>query len=398
MKNICFVTCGELPVPAISGGAIEQLIEILINENELHPQFNFTVIEGYNKTVKYSISQYRYTKFVFIRQPAKWIQKKIWWKLRGLMRKLISRDYASLLPYNKLVINYLCKNGGDFDYIVCEGCDVGVFLKPSRLLGCHKFIFHIHCETFATPLIESIFDNIIAVGKFVEKQFILTRTRRDLPVWILQNTIDISKFTKPLTIGEKNRIRKKLGFSPNDFLIIYCGRLVDVKGVRELIKAVISIDNPKIKLMIVGSSNFRNAKMTDYQRSILKMATNYRDKIKFTGYIDNTILYKYYKIADIAVIPSIWEEAFNLVLVEFLASGIPTIATDSGEMKMVGTQETTLFIDKKKDIVRNIEKAIIMLYNNPVKLKIMSEKSIERSHLFDKSKYLFEFANIIRRL
>ena len=34
MRKICFVTCGALPVPAIKGGAIEQLIELLINENE----------------------------------------------------------------------------------------------------------------------------------------------------------------------------------------------------------------------------------------------------------------------------------------------------------------------------------------------------------------------------
>lgn len=32
MRKICFVTCGALPVPAIKGGAIEQLIELLINE------------------------------------------------------------------------------------------------------------------------------------------------------------------------------------------------------------------------------------------------------------------------------------------------------------------------------------------------------------------------------
>ena len=45
MRKICFVTCGALPVPAIKGGAIEQLIELLINENERTPKFEFTVVE-----------------------------------------------------------------------------------------------------------------------------------------------------------------------------------------------------------------------------------------------------------------------------------------------------------------------------------------------------------------
>lgn len=37
MKNICFITSGVLPVPAVKGGAIEQLIQQLCEDNEKNP-------------------------------------------------------------------------------------------------------------------------------------------------------------------------------------------------------------------------------------------------------------------------------------------------------------------------------------------------------------------------
>ena len=63
MRKICFVTCGALPVPAIKGGAIEQLIELLINENERTPKFEFTVVECCDSKVEQEFKKYKYTHF-----------------------------------------------------------------------------------------------------------------------------------------------------------------------------------------------------------------------------------------------------------------------------------------------------------------------------------------------
>ena len=66
--------------------------------------------------------------------------------------------------------------------------------------------------------------------------------------------------------------------------------------------------------MIVGSSDFKGAQMTDYQSSVCNMAVQHKDRVVFTGYIDNMNLYRYHKSADIAVVPSICEEAFNIAI------------------------------------------------------------------------------------
>ena len=69
MRKICFVTCGALPVPAIKGGAIEQLIELLINENERTPKFEFTVVECCDSKVEQEFKKYKYTHFVQLKHP-----------------------------------------------------------------------------------------------------------------------------------------------------------------------------------------------------------------------------------------------------------------------------------------------------------------------------------------
>ena len=35
MKNICFITQCSLPVPTVKGGAVETLVEYIINQNEI---------------------------------------------------------------------------------------------------------------------------------------------------------------------------------------------------------------------------------------------------------------------------------------------------------------------------------------------------------------------------
>ena len=43
MKKIAFVTKGNLPVPAVSGGAVEILIDSLLNSNKINSKYKIDV-------------------------------------------------------------------------------------------------------------------------------------------------------------------------------------------------------------------------------------------------------------------------------------------------------------------------------------------------------------------
>ena len=52
MKKICIISAGALPVPAVLGGAIETIINNIIDENEKDKKLEITIVSKYNKQAK----------------------------------------------------------------------------------------------------------------------------------------------------------------------------------------------------------------------------------------------------------------------------------------------------------------------------------------------------------
>ena len=52
MKNICFITQCSLPIPTTKGGAVETLVEYIVDENEREKKYNITVISVEDEKAK----------------------------------------------------------------------------------------------------------------------------------------------------------------------------------------------------------------------------------------------------------------------------------------------------------------------------------------------------------
>lgn len=391
IEKICIVTAGTLPVPSIKGGAIEQLVQLLIDRNEQLHLFDFVVLtvrDGNNCTT------YKNTKFVTFK-PNPLLDKSVLF-IRRCIRRLFKTDCWLLNRYNQMVYTYLNNNGRQFKYIVNEGCvDFEVFGKISYDIGRERIVFHMHSETHSSPLVEQVYGNAFAISKFVEKEF-KESLHSDLKVVLLYNAVDLSRFQKYLTSEEKRRIRLSLGLRDDDFVAIYCGRLIPEKGIKELVEAVVNLKQSNIKLVIVGSSAFQGAVLTNFQKELQFIAQDKR--IIFTGYVDNRELYKYHQMADVGVVPSVWGEAFCVSLVEMMASGLPTIVTRRGGLVEVGTEETSLFIECNHNLVENIQNAIFSLYKNSQRLDSMADKSRQRAFAFDGLNYLENYRGALIQL
>lgn len=127
---------------------------------------------------------------------------------------------------------------------------------------------------------------------------------------------------KKLSPKKKDLIRAKYFISPETKVIVFAGRLDEVKGVKYLIRAFrkILFDHPDTLLMIAGDGDFS---------SLLKEAEDIWSKIVFTGKIDKKKLYELYRIADIGVVSSLHEE-FGNVVVEMMMHKLPVIVGDTG--------------------------------------------------------------------
>ena len=67
MEKIAVILPALLPVPSVLGGAVESIINNMIDENERTPHFQFSVYSEWNKEAEEKSKQYRYTEFFFFK-------------------------------------------------------------------------------------------------------------------------------------------------------------------------------------------------------------------------------------------------------------------------------------------------------------------------------------------
>ena len=202
------------------------------------------------------------------------------------------------------------------------------------------------------------------------------------------NGIDLSRFSPKETTTVN---RKEIGFSDEEFVMVYSGRINKDKGVSELIDAMLQLKNyPKIKLMILGSSFFNDADINDaFVFHLRSKSEEIIDKIVFTGFIPYNQVPDYLHLANIAVLPSMWDEPFGLTIVEALAMGLPLITTRSGGIPEICEGVATIV--ERDNIVNNLVPAILDLYEHPEKRRQMAASSLERAKLFGKDTFAKNF-------
>lgn len=188
-------------------------------------------------------------------------------------------------------------------------------------------------------------------------------------------------------------VRQKLGFNSSDFIIVFIGRLIKEKGLLELLKAFTSIGN-KAKLLIIGSNDFSKSQKTKYIEELYCLTQNNKNII-FTGYINYYEIHKYYKIADLAVFPSMCEEAFNLSLLEAMATKIPVIITKSGGMPEVVTANGAIIIERDSNLISNLTKYMLKIVNYPKEMIDMVNFSFNRAKKFTNIVYAKKMLDIL---
>lgn len=141
-----------------------------------------------------------------------------------------------------------------------------------------------------------------------------------------------------MTKAEKKQKKQSLLFDKEDKIILFVGRLDEIKGLDVLIKAFREVlhKEPKARLLIVGDGNFK---------TYMEEATDLAGRITYTGKVNKEQLYEYYQIATVGVMPSFHEQC-SYVGIEMMMHGIPLIGTDSTGLSEMVEEECRLHIDE----------------------------------------------------
>jgi glycosyltransferase involved in cell wall biosynthesis len=162
-------------------------------------------------------------------------------------------------------------------------------------------------------------DGIICVTRFAQRMIV---DHYDCPLEktiVISNGYDGRTNVIPIQKDRKQIIRNKLGFGENERIILYVGRLDSAKGIRQLLQSFNKISSyyRECRLVLAGSGNYAE---------VLKYAVNNWGRITFTGWLFPQDLEQFYIIADIGVIPSVYEQC-SYVALEMMRYGLPVIAS-----------------------------------------------------------------------
>lgn len=138
------------------------------------------------------------------------------------------------------------------------------------------------------------------------------------------------------SVEERQARKASLVPNPEVFLATYVGRVSDEKGIHYAVKALAFCD-PNVHLVIAGEGEQLEALKT------LSSQLGLASRVHFIGYVSDP--FSVFSAADVALVPSLWNEAFGRVVVEAMACATPVIATSVGGMRELFTDgEEGLFI------------------------------------------------------
>ncbi|MGG7141934.1 glycosyltransferase family 4 protein [Clostridium nigeriense] len=394
MKKIAIISSCSLPIPAIKGGAVETLIENIVKENENLKKIDLYIISIYDKEASLQSNKYKYSKFVYFKKN--WIIKQSDLVITQILKKIkrdrtiSSRNYLWKLLVLKKLSKHLREN--NYDYIIIENT-VYLFnvLKNDYIREKYKdkYFFHVHNNLVKKGCKEVVLKcrKFIAISNYIKENIVnVLGTDISDKVSILHNGINTDLFNRSLSCEEKTNLLNNLGIDDNKKILLFAGRITPEKGIKEVLQAFKKIDREDLILLIIGSSYFGNGTSSEFENEVITLVNGMKEKIVFTGYINNEEIWKYYKLASVAVLPSMWDEPLGLTMIEAKCSGIPVITTNSGGIPETIKNGQGIILKRDENIVENIAKSIEQILDNmdiwkekinEAKIEALMENSLE---------------------
>ncbi len=189
------------------------------------------------------------------------------------------------------------------------------------------------------------------------------------------NGINIEHFNPTLFTKEQNEaLRSSLNIPTSERVLVYLGRIVNDKGIHELIDAFVNISKEfeNVTLLIGG----------DYERDLdpispkTEKILNTHPKIKLLGWLKD--VRPYLAISEAMIFPS-YREGFPNVVMQAGAMGIPVIATDINGCNEIIVDGVNGYIVPPKDSYQLEEKTRIYLNRDlPFSSEICRKMIVDR--------------------
>ena len=271
---------------------------------------------------------------------------------------------------------------GTFDVVHVHDDRIACLLA---LLAPHRYVYTSHNSVWALTRDQG--GKLSARGKLDAflQTFVIRRSRstiglgdylaRQLPgerIETIPHGIDPSGW-KPM---DRDSMRLALDMSPQEFIVVFVGRIHPQKGLDVLIEAVhrIARQLPRLRVFVIGSPGGRfgaQERPSAYAAEMMRRAQG--APIRFVGFLSNQSEQHlgYLSACDVAVIPS-RHEPFGYVALEALAMSVPIIASRTGGLSQTITDDVGFLVPPED--APALAAAIRAAYENPTQLGWLREK------------------------
>ena len=288
-------------------------------------------------------------------------------------------------------IDYLAQETEQYDIYHSQDCISANALKVMRdqeIIPHFMRTVH-HIDNFNSRYLQECHDRSIlepdlclCVSSYWQQQ-LQQQYKIDPPVII--NGVDTKRFSSQVN-GKETQLKQRLNIKGNP-VYLTIGGIEPRKNSLKLLQAFSEIlkKHPQAQLIIAGGET-----LFDYEPYRLKFfdavkqnKINIEKSLILPGVIADQDMPVLYRCADAFVFPSV-KEGWGLVLLEAIASGLPTITSNIPPFTEFLTDNTTLLVDPSSS--ESITSAMLSILNNNLAQKLIDNSAkIPTEYSWEKS-------------
>ncbi|OGT37983.1 MAG: hypothetical protein A3F11_03160 [Gammaproteobacteria bacterium RIFCSPHIGHO2_12_FULL_37_14] len=141
---------------------------------------------------------------------------------------------------------------------------------------------------------------------------------RVIPVQMTVDVTSIRKYAVTLAPEDRQKTRERYSLTDKDIVFLFIGRLVEHKGIADLLTVFNRIHHTNVKLLLAGDGPMRQQ---------VEESVKLNNHVRYAGRVSGNDLIKIYHAVDVMVLPS-HAEPWGLVVNEAMTLGLPVIVSD----------------------------------------------------------------------